>query len=113
MVSLLEVTPAMLSYRLGGCIVMQSVRVPDKAVDTLARYNIPLVMIDQPASHPSASAVTFNHREGARRLGDLLIAARHRKIAFVAGLPSWRAKERELGLLESLERASQKLFCKA
>ena len=82
---------------MGGCIIA-SAPISPSAAETCARACLPMVIIDR-AARLHSCAVFCNDRAGRRLLGELLIEAGLRRIAFVAGRDdSSTSEDREAGL---------------
>ncbi len=99
---------ALLQYQMDG-VLIASAQLSSSAADICARHHVPMVMINRVARVRSC-AVLCHNRAGGRLVGDLLVEAGHRRIAFVAGRPDTStSEEREAGLLEALAAHGQAL----
>jgi LacI family transcriptional regulator len=69
----------------------------------LERVQVPCVLFDRELDWLDASAVLFDHASSARDAAEHLLALGHRRIAFVAGMPTMRTTpEVEAGLRAGL-----------
>ena len=105
-----EVVQQMLAYQVEG-IVMASATLSSTLARECAQTGIPVVLLNRYVPNSPASSVTSDNAEGGRLVAKLLTDNGHKRIAYIAGHEdSSTNKDRESGLLESLEQARQKLW---
>ncbi|MGE3363490.1 MAG: LacI family DNA-binding transcriptional regulator [Rhizobiaceae bacterium] len=98
-----ETVLKMLQFQVEG-IVMASATMSSNLARECAATGIPVVLFNRYIPSVPTSSVTSDNREGGRLLARLLAAARHRRIAFIAGAEdSSTNKDRELGFNEGLK----------
>jgi DNA-binding LacI/PurR family transcriptional regulator len=112
-----ELLADILQYQVDA-IVMASTTLSSTLAQACARSGIPVVLFNRVAQlnafgTPVASSVTTDNVAGGRRVGELLVAAGHRRVAFLAGLENAStSREREAGLLDALEQAGLSLHAR-
>lgn len=98
-----ETVLKMLQFQVEG-IVMASATMSSNLARECAATGIPVVLFNRYIPSVPTSSVTSDNRAGGRLLARLLAAARHRRIAFIAGAEdSSTNKDRELGFNEGLK----------
>lgn len=99
-----ETMQAVVRYQMEGCIIAAAT-LDSTAADICYRARLPMVMINRVARVHSC-AVSCDNRAGARQLGELLIKAGHRRIAYIAGRADTSTSEdRRIGLRHALAEA--------
>lgn len=99
-----ETVQALIQYQMDG-VLIASAQLSSSAAEICTQHRVPMVMINRLARIRSC-AVLCHNKAGGRLVGDLLIEAGHRRIAFVAGRPDTSTSEdREAGLLGALSAA--------
>lgn len=96
-----SVIESLLQYRMDGCIITSAV-LTSRAAEACQQYRVPVVMINRvPRVH--GCAVSCNNLLGGKLIGELLVAAGHRKIAIVAGMANTSTSlDRETGATQAL-----------
>lgn len=98
----------LVSYQMDGCIIA-SAPLSSTAADECAQRRLPMVMVNRVARTHSC-AVSCNNRGGGQMIGELLIEAGHKHIAFIAGREDTSTSEdREAGFRAALSEAGMKL----
>lgn len=104
----LEAIQPVVQYQMDGCIIA-SAPLSSTASGACARRQLPMVMINRVARTHSC-AVSCNNHAGGYLVGELLIEADHKAIAFVAGRKDTSTSEdREAGLRQALNDAGRDL----
>jgi LacI family transcriptional regulator len=92
------------SRRVDGLIVLTG-RLSDSALRAVAR-SLPVVVTGRRLKAANVVSLDFDHREGARKATEHLLALGHRRIAFIGGVAEHPdAAEREQGYRLALEAA--------
>lgn len=92
-------------YQMDGCIIAAA-RLSSKAAATCATNQLPMVMINRVARIHSCTVSCDNYAGGVMA-GELLIRAKHQRIAFIAGREDTSTSEdRESGLRRALRKAA-------
>ncbi len=103
-----EAMKPIVEYQMDGCIIA-SAPLSSKAADQFARRRLPMVMVNRVARTHSC-AVSCNNRGGGQLIGELLIEAGHKRIAFVAGREDTSTSEdREAGFRAAMADAGMEL----
>jgi LacI family transcriptional regulator len=108
----MDVVPAMIKYRLAGCIVIPTVKISIDTVETLDKYNVTVVLLNRGLPGTVACSIQCDQVAGAVQLAKLLTEAGHERIAFVAGSETPTAAARERGFVDGLGEAGQRLFAR-
>ncbi|RZK85390.1 MAG: hypothetical protein EOO66_22715 [Methylobacterium sp.] len=91
-------------YRVDAVLVA-SIRLTSRFAEECARSNVPVVLINRRTDTEIASSITGDNREGGRRVAAFLMAGRHERFAFMAGLEdSSTSREREDGFRLGLQQ---------
>lgn len=99
-----QMVQKMLQYQVEG-IVMASADMSSSLARECADTGIPVVLFNRYVTSSLSSSVTSDNVGGARMVTDLLIAAGHRRIAYIAGTEdSSTNQDRESGFLQAMER---------
>jgi DNA-binding LacI/PurR family transcriptional regulator len=107
-----NVLQEILDYQVDG-IVLASVSMSSVLAEQCQSFGIPVVLFNRDQDDPRLSSVTTDNRAGGRALAELLVAARHRRIAYIAGFEGASTqRDRELGFREGLAGAGQELFAR-
>ncbi len=97
-----KVVQRIMQYQVEG-IVMASATMSSSLARECAQTGIPVVMFNRYVPSSPASSVTSDNVDGARRVGDLLVRAGHKRIAFIAGdEDSSSNRDREAGFYQGL-----------
>ena len=103
----------MLQFQVDG-IVMASATMSSSLARECADTGIPVVLFNRYVPSLPVSSVTCNNVSGGRKLGRLLLAAGHQRIAFIAGAEdSSTSRDREAGFRQALDEASVPLWRRA
>jgi LacI family transcriptional regulator len=98
---------SLLQYQMDGCIIT-SAELTSKAAEVCRAHRLPMVAMNR-IPRLNSCAVSCNNEAGGRVLGELLVAAGHRKIAIVAGTPNTSTSgNREAGVITTLSKAGMK-----
>ncbi len=108
-----DVIPNMLRFRLAGCIVIPSVPVSPANIALLEKFGIPVVLLNRAMRSANVSSVWCDQIGGGRALAHFLVAGRHRRIGFIAGVGTPTAERREKGFLRGLADCNTSLFARA
>jgi len=102
-----------LDYQVDG-IVMASVAMSSELTKRCQNAGVPVVLFNRSQDANSVSAVTSDNVAGGRRVAEFLTAAKHSRIAYIAG---WEGastqRDREAGFISGLDAAGQKLYARA
>ena len=91
-----------LRYRVDA-LVLISTSLSSHFADECLQLGLPVVMLNRKTDSDSVSSVTGDNRRGAKELAAFLLAGKHRRFAYVAGLEhSSTNRDREAGFLEGL-----------
>jgi len=105
-----DVVPALVQYRLDGCILIATAPVSNAAIETCSRYRIPIVVLNRILAEAAVSSVLCDHFTATRDAAQLLIEAGHEHIAYVAGRSSNPVGQiREDGFMSGLAAAKRKM----
>ncbi|MBN3761433.1 LacI family DNA-binding transcriptional regulator [Burkholderia sp. Ac-20365] len=86
-----------LRYRLDA-LVLVSAQLSSRLAEECAEVGLPVVMVNRKTDSNAASSVTGDNRAGAACIAAFLVAASHRRYAFMAGLDSSStSRDREAG----------------
>ncbi len=108
-----SVVQEMLQYQVEG-VVLASATLSSRLARTCAQAGIPVVMFNRSVRDSAASSVTSDNRDGGAQLADFLVAAGHRRIAFIAGAEdSSTSRDREAGFVAGLARHRLTLTARA
>lgn len=92
-----------LPYQVDG-IVLAATSLTSGLADACAGAGIPVVLINRTTDRPTVASVTGANREGGRLAARFLIAAGHRRLAYVAGATGASTnRDRALGFMEVLQ----------
>ena len=102
-----------LDYQVDG-IIMASVAMSYELTQRCQSAGVPVVLFNRSQGATNVSSVTSDNVAGGQKIGEFLTAAKHSKIAYIAG---WEGastqRDREAGFLAGLEKAGQELFARA
>ena len=91
-----------LRYRVDA-LVLISTSLSSHFADECLQQGLPVVMLNRKTDGDSVSSVAGDNRRGAKELAAFLLAGKHRRFAYVAGLEhSSTNRDREAGFLEGL-----------
>ena len=94
-----------LPYQVDG-IILAATRLTSGLADACAAAGIPVVLINRTTDRPSVASVTSSNREGGKLAARFLIAAGHRKLAYVAGAAGASTnRDRAIGFTEGLQES--------
>ncbi len=100
-----DVLQEILDYQVDG-IIMASVGVSSDLASRCQQAGIPVVLFNRKQDDERLSAVTSDNFAGGRKVAEFLLAAGHRRIAYIAG---WEGaatqRDREAGFRAGLEEA--------
>jgi len=92
---------ALLQYQMDGCIIT-SAELTSRAVELCRQHHVPLVTMNR-VPRARSCAVSCNNAAGGHLLGEMLVAAGHRRIAIVVGTPNTStSSDRETGATAAL-----------
>lgn len=94
-----------IDWRLGGIIAINaSCEALDQVLPQVARFNIPLVMVEGERARPDCLHVTSDQESGIREAVRHLAELGHRRIAYLGGTPGANIRERAyLAAMEELQ----------
>lgn len=108
-----QMVQKMLQYQVEG-IVMASATMSSSLARECAQTGIPVVLFNRYVPALPASSVTSDNIAGGRLVARLLVAAGHRRIAFIAGAEnSSTNRDREDGFTAELAALGQRLWKRA
>ena len=100
----------LLSYQVDGVIVMAATLSSSMAV-SLQRSGRPVVMVNNYLGDGLVSSVASDNYSGGRLVGDLLVAAGRRRIAFIAGEANTSSgRDRGFGLRDRLAELGMTIY---
>ncbi|WP_045302006.1 LacI family DNA-binding transcriptional regulator [Saccharothrix sp. ST-888] len=91
-------------HRVDGFIVVD-LKVRDERVEVLERLGVPAVVLGGPGRHGTLPSVWADDREAMLSIVHYLAALGHRRIAHLAGLPSFRHTQRRIRALRDSARS--------
>jgi len=92
-----------LPYQVDG-IVLAATSLTSGLADACAAAGIPVVLVNRTTDRPAVASVTSANREGGRLAARFLLAAGHRRLAYVAGAAGASTnRDRALGFAEVLQ----------
>ncbi|MFZ4532634.1 MAG: LacI family DNA-binding transcriptional regulator [Alsobacter sp.] len=92
-----------LPYQVDG-IVLAATSLTSGLADACAGAGIPVVLVNRTTDRPAVASVTSANREGGRLAARFLLAAGHRRMAYVAGAAGASTnRDRALGFTEVLQ----------
>ncbi|MEG9862884.1 MAG: LacI family DNA-binding transcriptional regulator [Parvularculales bacterium] len=107
-----NVVEELLDYQVDG-IIAASVALSSDLSERCRTAGVPMVLFNRSLDDPELSAVTSDNFSGGRDVARLLVAGRHRRIAYIAG---WEGastqRDREAGFRAGLEEAGLQLFAR-
>ncbi len=104
-----DILPAVLEYRLDGLIIT-SATLSSPKVEACLRHRTPVLLFNRDMPGERVSAVCCDNVAGGRLVADALVAAGHRRFAYVAGSRnSSTNRDRERGFTERLRELGQVL----
>ena len=89
----------------GAVIMSQHDPAFNRALSTLVAEDVPFVVVDQTLTDIEAPSVVSDNRTGGRLVAEALLAAGHRRIAFVGDLGADTTAERARGVAEACAAA--------
>ena len=108
-----QVMQDILDYQIDG-IILASVSISSQLASRCQSAGIPVVLFNRDQDDQSLPAVTSNNYAGGRKVAELFIAAKHRRIAYIAG---WEGastqRDREQGFVDRLFESGITLFARA
>jgi len=108
-----EIVLKMLQYQVEG-IVMASATLSSSLADECAGLGVPVVLFNRSVPSSPASSVISDNVEGGRLLAQLLAAAGHERIAFIAGTEDTSTSmEREAGFVSGLAESGRSVWRRA
>lgn len=94
-------------------LVMVSASVSSVFADECRAIGLPIVMLNRKTDSRSVSSVTGANRKGAAAIADFLVAGRHTRFAYLAGLEtSSTSRDREEAFVERLAHHGKELACR-
>lgn len=97
-----------LHYRVDA-LVLISTSLSSRFAEECVQIGLPVVMFNRKTDSNAASSVTGENRKGAERIAEFLVAGKHRRYAYVAGLEqSSTSRDREEGFMTCLARHNVK-----
>jgi LacI family transcriptional regulator len=101
-----DVLMALISRRVDGLIAVPASPDSSTLLSEPQRAGTPIVFVDRPITSGAADCVAVDNRGGSREGVRHLVAAGHRRIAFLGDAPSiWTAAERYAGYADALSWA--------
>ena len=89
-------------YRVDG-IILASTGLSSALSEECAAAGIPVVLFNRTTKRDAVSSVTTNNYQGGRKIADFLVAGRHKRFAFIAGLAnSSTNRDRQAGFVDGL-----------
>ena len=89
-------------YRVDG-IILASTGLSSDLSEECAAAGIPVVLFNRTTKRDAVSSVTTNNYEGGRKIADFLIAGRHKRFGYIAGLAnSSTNRDRQDGFFDGL-----------
>jgi DNA-binding LacI/PurR family transcriptional regulator len=105
-----DVVPALVQYRLDGCILIAIAPVSNASIETCSRYKIPIVVLNRVLPETAAFSVLCDHFNATREAAQLFVEAGHQHIAFVAGRSNNPVGQiREEGFMSGLAAVKRKI----
>lgn len=99
-----EDVESLLNYNVAATIVTDAA-ISIAAAEEFRRHDIPLVFFNRKMENPFFYSVTCNNYRAGQQIGEYLLSAGCREIAFIAGSEyTSTSQEREKGFREALER---------
>jgi DNA-binding LacI/PurR family transcriptional regulator len=87
-------------------LILVSVKLSDVFAERCRRAGIPVVLINPTMDVGAVSTLTGSNADGGRQLGEFLIAAGHRKLAYMGGFAgSYTSEARRNGYVEAMRAA--------
>lgn len=100
-----SLVPQLLAYQVDGVIIAAATLSSTLAAEC-ARAGKPVVLVNRYVNFDAVSAVYCDNAAGGMAVAKLLVAAGHKRIAFLAGLEDTSSsRDRERGFLNGLRRA--------
>ena len=99
----LERVSTLLNYRVGGIVLVPSVR-PARVLDAIAQSGTPLVVVDRPVAGARFDQVTFDNRSAMTQAARSLIALGHRRLLLVARLRTLVTTRQRMAALRAAAR---------
>jgi DNA-binding LacI/PurR family transcriptional regulator len=94
-----------LRYRVDA-LVLVSAGLSSRLADECHATGLPVVMLNRKTDSDAVSSVTGDNQAGARQIASFLVAGRHRRFAYLAGLESSStSRDRESGFRAGLHAA--------
>ena len=91
-----------LRYRVDA-LVLVSTSLSSRFADECIRMHLPVVMLNRKTDSPLISSVVGSNREGARTMAAFLLAGKHKRFGYIAGLErSSTSRDRERGFFDFL-----------
>lgn len=108
-----DIVEEILDYQVDG-IVMASVAMSSDLAQRCQQAGVPVVLFNRAQDGDAVTAVTSDNFAGGHKVGAFLLAAGHKRIAYIAG---WEGastqRDREAGFRKALTDAGQNLFARA
>ena len=102
-----------LDYQVDG-IIMASAEMSSVLANRCQQSGVPVVLFNRSQDFEGISAVTSDNFAGGLKVAEFFIAAKHKRIAYIAG---WEGastqRDREAGFLAGLKSAGQTLYSRA
>lgn len=102
----LERVSTLLNYRVGGIVLVPSVR-PARVLDAIAQSGTPLVVVDRPVAGERFDQVTFDNRSAMTQAARSLIALGHRHLLLVARLRGLVTTRQRMAALRAAARSAE------
>ena len=95
-------------------LVMVAASVSSRFADECQKIGLPIVLVNRKTKSTNISSVTTGNREGAEAIADFLVAGRHQRIAYLAGVESSSTnRDREDAFRNQLAKHGVTLFARA
>jgi LacI family transcriptional regulator len=100
-----EVTGILDTLRPSGVLLASPLGQSLPLCQALRERSVPHVLLGESAADRLSPSVGFDEREAARQMTQMLLAAGHRRIAFIPGLPDYAADPRHDGFVAAMTEA--------
>lgn len=103
---------SLMQFRIDGVIILSAI-LSDHMAQSCRAKGTPVLLFNRSAHAPEINSVQIDNKLGGRLAAEALLAAGHKRIAFVgAGGNDETSSDREAGFLEALQEAGQGLVAR-
>ncbi len=107
-----KVMQEVVDYQVDG-MILASVAMSSELALRCRQLEIPVILFNRSLGDESFPAVTSDNRAGGRKVADLFIAAKHKRIGYIAGWEGASTQcDREQGFVERLAEQGIELFAR-